>query len=174
MRTIIKTLSLLLFCVAIFPAFTSKSWGKFTAVNKGWYVYGMALYQIMPVIETIDGRQTKYDSKVTYGLGVGKDHLRIELGKLYKSSRFLLAFDLFPQAVATPYLAYAYGIETNANAHKSGASSTGGAFTKSNMLIVGVTIQPVRYFNLYGEMNIADRVFLAGLRFKLPIQFIKS
>lgn len=159
-----------LFASLAFGAFVATSSASRFDWSKGWFVYGVALYQPIDVLVTLpNSRQLLFKKKMTFGGGIGKDHVWLELANWMEDWRFEAAYDLLVNSMVTPYLGYVYGTSSRRQDPKDG---TGRDLVRDHSAVVGVSIAPIKFLAVYSEYDVFNNTFLLGVRAKLPLWFL--
>lgn len=153
--------------IVFLPQLASAEERKISLLSGTWFVYGFALYQPLDRTITMPNGQDIYKSKFFYGFGLGKDHLRLEYAMYLSKPRFMAAFDVFPNAIATPYIGYVYG----RGALMVDQSGVRKVLVERGDAAIGLTFQPIKFASIYAEYLVRDQFFFAGVRIKLPYTF---
>lgn len=163
------TIIFFVFVVSLIPNLVKANTYLDKVVSGTWFVYGFGMYQPTDRIVTpYNGKpQVYYKAKLFYGVGIGKDNLRIDYTSYFDKPRIAFSFDFLKNSIVVPYasLLYVTGLGL-----KDDSGVTRNLVRQFDMAI-GFSIEPVRFLNVYAEYLLKDSSFFTGVRIKIPYTF---
>lgn len=161
--------AVVVFLVCLLPSLGKASSLLDKVIYGTWSIYGFAMYQTQDRILTPGGGKPQeiYKSKMFYGVGIGKDNLRLDYTRYFDSPKLAFSVDLLKNSLITPYVSFLYVAGL-------GLKDTSGV-TRDKVvqfdMAVGFSISAVRFLDIYVEYLLKDSSFFTGIRIKLPYTF---